>query len=40
MTHLLIPAKSEVCTSDCRGGQIWNPGPAPTPARSAARPPP
>ncbi|MET8384293.1 hypothetical protein ABZV14_14960 [Streptosporangium canum] len=29
MTPLPIVAKSDVCTSDCRNGQIWNPGSGP-----------
>lgn len=31
MPNPSIPAKSEVCTSDCRNGQIWNPGSGPYP---------
>ncbi|MEV6864055.1 hypothetical protein AB0M44_23990 [Streptosporangium subroseum] len=31
MTRPFTPAKSEVCTSDCRNGQIWNPGSGPYP---------
>ncbi|WP_269324108.1 hypothetical protein [Streptosporangium roseum] len=31
MTCLPIPAKSDCCTSDCRNGQIWNPGSGPYP---------
>ncbi|MEU7985281.1 hypothetical protein AB0B56_10495 [Streptosporangium canum] len=31
MTCLSTPAKSDCCTSDCRNGQIWNPGSGPFP---------
>ncbi|MGW4664065.1 hypothetical protein [Streptosporangium sandarakinum] len=26
MTHPFAAAKSDCCPSDCRNGQIWNPG--------------
>ncbi|MBB4913344.1 hypothetical protein [Streptosporangium saharense] len=29
MLHRATLTKSEVCTSDCRNGQIWNPGAGP-----------
>ncbi|MEV4182459.1 hypothetical protein AB0J28_13580 [Streptosporangium canum] len=31
MTRLFSVAKSDGCTSDCRNGQIWNPGSGPYP---------
>lgn len=31
MPHGLSVARSDNCTSDCRNGQIWNPGTGPSP---------
>ncbi|MFI7534008.1 hypothetical protein [Streptosporangium sp. NPDC049376] len=31
MLHRATPAKSDNCPSDCRNGQIWNPGTGPYP---------
>ncbi|MEV8638628.1 hypothetical protein AB0395_43925 [Streptosporangium sp. NPDC051023] len=31
MSHLFVAVRSANCTSDCRNGQIWNPGSGPYP---------
>ncbi|MFD0884113.1 hypothetical protein ACFQ08_06055 [Streptosporangium algeriense] len=31
MLRLVILARSDVCPSECRNGQIWNPGSGPYP---------